>query len=333
MTKKLSINAIKKAKNERLLTMITAYDALFATLFEESADIILVGDSLNMSFNGRADTLTATLDQMIYHTNAVCNGAKNTFVICDMPFGSYINEDEALKNAIRVYQESPADAVKIEGGKDKAKLVRTLTNNGIAVCGHIGLLPQSVRGEGGYVIRGKSPADIEALIEDAEAIEKAGAFCIVIEGVKSEASQVVSQAVNIPVIGIGGRAKVTIVSRSWKKVAIISPVEIDIDIEVIVRGVRRLPLDIEQTLFRIVQGALSNVVRHSDATKAEVHLLFDPSAFTLIVKDYGKGFDASQDATGLGIRSIRERAEALNGRLIIDSGDGEGTTITLKCIC
>ena len=208
MTKKLSINAIKKAKNERLLTMITAYDALFATLFEESADIILVGDSLNMSFNGRADTLTATLDQMIYHTNAVCNGAKNTFVICDMPFGSYINEDEALKNAIRVYQESPADAVKIEGGKDKAKLVRTLTNNGIAVCGHIGLLPQSVRGEGGYVIRGKSPADIEALIEDAEAIEKAGAFCIVIEGVKSEAAQVVSQAVNIPVIGIGAGTEV-----------------------------------------------------------------------------------------------------------------------------
>ena len=208
MTKKLSINAIKKAKNERLLTMITAYDALFATLFEESADIILVGDSLNMSFNGRADTLTATLDQMIYHTNAVCNGAKNTFVICDMPFGSYINEDEALKNAIRVYQESPADAVKIEGGKDKAKLVRTLTNNGIAVCGHIGLLPQSVRGEGGYVVRGKSPADIEVLIEDAEAIEEAGAFCIVIEGVKSEAAQVVSQAVNIPVIGIGAGTEV-----------------------------------------------------------------------------------------------------------------------------
>ncbi len=208
MTKKLSINAIKKAKNERLLTMITAYDALFATLFEESADIILVGDSLNMSFNGRADTLTATLDQMIYHTNAVCNGAKNTFVICDMPFGSYINEEEALKNAIRVYQESPADAIKIEGGKEKAKLVQSLTRNGIAVCGHIGLLPQSVRGEGGYIVRGKTPADIEALIEDAEAIEEAGAFCIVIEGVKSEAAQVVSQAVKIPVIGIGAGTQV-----------------------------------------------------------------------------------------------------------------------------
>ncbi len=201
--KKLTINAIKKTKNERLLTMITAYDALFATLFEESADIILVGDSLNMSFNGRADTLSATLDQMIYHTNAVCKGAKNTFVICDMPFGTYNNQEEALKNAIRVYQESPADAVKIEGGKEKARLIQTLTQNGIAVCGHIGLLPQSVRGEGGYIVRGKTPHDIEDLVADAEAIEDAGAFCIVIEGVKAEAAALVAQAVSVPVIGIG----------------------------------------------------------------------------------------------------------------------------------
>ena len=208
MKKKLTINAIKKAKNERLLTMVTAYDALFATLLEESADIILVGDSLNMSFNGKADTLSATLDQMIYHTNAVCNGAKNTFVICDMPFGTYTNARAALKNATRVYQESPADAVKIEGGKDKASLIKTLTDNGIAVCGHIGLLPQSVRGDGGYIVRGKTPQDIETLIEDAEAIEAAGAFCIVIEGVKSEAASVVSRAVDIPIIGIGAGTEV-----------------------------------------------------------------------------------------------------------------------------
>jgi len=203
MKKKLTINAIKKAKNERLLTMITAYDALFATLLQESADIILVGDSLNMSFNGKPDTLSATLEQMIYHTNAVCQGAKNTFVICDMPFGTYNNKRQALKNAIRVYQECPADAIKIEGGKDKADLVQTLTENGIAVCGHIGLLPQSVRGEGGYIVRGKTPHDIEALVEDAEAIEDAGAFCIVVEGVKAEAAALIAQAVKVPVIGIG----------------------------------------------------------------------------------------------------------------------------------
>ncbi len=208
MKKKLSINAIKKAKGQRRLTMVTAYDALFATLLEESADILLVGDSLNMSFNGKPDTLSATLDQMIYHTNAVCNGAKNTFVICDMPFGTYNNKRQALKNAIRVYQESPADAVKIEGGKEKAELVKTLTDGGIAVCGHIGLLPQSVRGEGGYIVRGKSVEDIEALIEDAEAIEKAGAFCIVVEGVKAEAAKAIALAVDVPVIGIGAGADV-----------------------------------------------------------------------------------------------------------------------------
>jgi 3-methyl-2-oxobutanoate hydroxymethyltransferase len=201
--KKLSINSIKKAKNERLLTVITAYDALFASLFEESADIILVGDSLNMSFNGKADTLSATLDQMIYHTNAVCRGAKNTFVICDMPFGTYNNDEEALKNAIRVYQESPADAIKIEGGKEKAALVRNLCKHGIAVCGHIGLLPQSVRAEGGYLVKGKTPHDIEELIKDAEAIEDAGAFCLVVEGVKAEAAKLIADAVSIPVIGIG----------------------------------------------------------------------------------------------------------------------------------
>ncbi|MDF1882074.1 3-methyl-2-oxobutanoate hydroxymethyltransferase [Sulfurimonas sp. MAG313] len=203
MKKKLSINAIKKSKNEHQLTMITAYDALFASLFEESADMILVGDSLNMSFGGKADTLSATLDQMIYHTNAVCNGAKNTFVICDMPFGSYNSSRQALKNAVRVYQECPADAIKIEGGKDKAPLVKILTDNGIAVCGHIGLLPQSVRGEGGYIVRGKDVQDMEQLIEDAEAIEAAGAFAIVVEGVKAQAAKAIALAVNIPIIGIG----------------------------------------------------------------------------------------------------------------------------------
>jgi len=201
--KKMTISSIKKAKDERLLTMITAYDALFAKLLEDSADIILVGDSLNMSFNGKADTLSTSLEQMIYHTNAVCNGAKDTFVICDMPFGTYNNEKQALKNAIKVYQESPADAIKIEGGKDKEKLVKFLTDNGIAVCGHIGLLPQSVRAEGGYKVRGKTPHDIEELIKDAQAIENAGAFCIVVEGVKAEAADLITKAVKVPVIGIG----------------------------------------------------------------------------------------------------------------------------------
>jgi len=208
MTKKLSITGIQKAKGERPLTMITAYDALFAKLFDPIADIILVGDSLNMSFGGKKDTLSATLDQMIYHTQAVCNGAANSFVIADMPFGTYPTAEKALENATRVFQESPADAVKIEGGEAKAETIRHLVDNGIAVCGHIGLLPQSVRGEGGYKVKGRSEEEAKALIADALAVEKAGAFCMVIEGVKAEVAMHVAKAVKIPVIGIGAGSSV-----------------------------------------------------------------------------------------------------------------------------
>ena len=146
---KMNITKIKQSKNNKKLTVITAYDALFSNLFSKSADMILVGDSLNMSFMGKSDTLSATLDQMIYHTKAVCNGAKDAFVITDMPFATYINKDEALKNCARVYQETLASAVKIEGGEDKADIIKHLTSNAIAVMGHIGLMPQYVRSEGG----------------------------------------------------------------------------------------------------------------------------------------------------------------------------------------
>ncbi len=201
--KKLTIGSIQKRKGAQPLVMITAYDALFARLFTESADILLVGDSLNMSFGGNPDTLSITMDQMIYHTSAVCKGAPNTFVITDMPFGSYIDEATALTNAVRVYRETSADAVKIEGGADKAHLVHHLTSNGIAVCGHIGLLPQAVRAEGGYKVKGKTEEEALSLIADAQALEKAGAFILVIEGVKEDVATRVAQNVSIPVIGIG----------------------------------------------------------------------------------------------------------------------------------
>ena len=200
---KMNITKIKKTKNIRKLTMITAYDALFAKLFEKECDMILVGDSLNMSFAGKPDTLSATLEQMIYHTNAVCTGAPEAFVILDMPFGTYINKDEALKNAVRVYQESNAAAIKIEGGEDRADIIEHLTKNSIAVMGHIGLMPQYVRSEGGYIVRGKTQEDIEQLVADAMAVEAAGAFAMVLEGVKTEAAKAITKAVNIPVIGIG----------------------------------------------------------------------------------------------------------------------------------
>ena len=200
---KMNITKIKKAKNNKKLTVITAYDALFAKLFEEIADMILVGDSLNMSFAGKPDTLSATLEQMIYHTNAVCAGAPKAFVILDMPFGTYINKNEALKNAVEVYRQTKAAAIKIEGGEDRAEIVKHLTSNSIAVMGHIGLMPQYVRSEGGYKVRGRTKEDEEQLIRDAIAIEKAGAFAIVVEGVLSDVAEKITEAVRIPVIGIG----------------------------------------------------------------------------------------------------------------------------------
>ena len=200
---KMTVSMIKKSKNQKLLSMITAYDSLFSKLFDEIVDIILVGDSLNMSFNGKKDTLSATMDIMLYHTKAVCNGAKNTFIVCDMPFGTYNTKEIALKNAIRVYQETNADSIKIEGGIEKVEIIKYLTDNSIAVMGHIGLMPQFVRSEGGYKIKGKTKNEVEKLIIDAQAIEKAGAFAIVIEGVKAEITKQIKDAINIPLIGIG----------------------------------------------------------------------------------------------------------------------------------
>jgi len=198
-----TVTSIRNSKNKIPLTVITAYDSLFASIFNKKTDMILVGDSLNMSFNNKPDTLSATLEIMIYHTNAVCKGAPESFIICDMPFGTYTDEIMALKNASRVYQETDAHAVKIEGGVERAHIIKALTCNSIAVVGHIGLMPQYVRSEGGYKIRGKNEEDTLRLIEDAKAVEKAGAFAIVIEGVKAEAAKRISNAVSIPTIGIG----------------------------------------------------------------------------------------------------------------------------------
>jgi len=203
IAKKVTLTTIAKMKGVEPITMVTAYDALFAKLFDGSVDMILVGDSLNMSFLGKEDTLSATMNQMIYHTQAVCNGAKLPLIVLDMPFGSYTSREEALKNATRAYQETDAQAVKIEGGRERADIVKALTSNSIAVLGHIGLMPQFLRSDGGYKIRGKDKTDIENLIEDARALESAGAFAIVVEGVKSEAAKAITDAINIPTIGIG----------------------------------------------------------------------------------------------------------------------------------
>ena len=196
-------NTLGKLYKKEKLTMITAYDALFAKIFDEIVDIILVGDSLNMSFFGESDTLSATIEQMIYHTKAVCNGAKKAYIVCDMPFGSYATPEIALENAIKIFKETKADAVKLEGGKEKADIVKLLTDNAIAVVGHIGLMPQFSRSEGGYKVKGKDEVSKNKLLEDAKAIEEAGAVMLVIEGVKEDVAKEITESISIPTIGIG----------------------------------------------------------------------------------------------------------------------------------
>ena len=183
--------------------MITAYDALMAKIFDDIVDIILVGDSLSMSFGGDNDTLGISIDEMIYHTKAVCKGVKKTLVVCDMPFGSYLDKNEALKNASKIYKQTKADAVKLEGGVEKADIVKELCQNSIAVMGHIGLKPQFVRAEGGYKVKGKNEEEVKKLIKDAKALEEAGVFCIVLEGVKADAAKKITDSISIPTIGIG----------------------------------------------------------------------------------------------------------------------------------
>ncbi|PZT48913.1 3-methyl-2-oxobutanoate hydroxymethyltransferase [Helicobacter valdiviensis] len=204
--KQVTVTQIFKKKNQEKITMITAYDALFAKIFDPFVDMILVGDSLNMSFFGEQDTLSANLDQMIYHTKAVCNGAKRSLVVCDLPFGSIKTPKTALKSAIKIYKQTKAQAVKLEGGLEVVEHIKLLVQNGIAVVGHIGLKPQLVRLEGGYKIKGKEgikSKEFQKLLEDAQAIEEAGAFCIVLEGVSSSVAKELTQRVKVPIIGIG----------------------------------------------------------------------------------------------------------------------------------
>ncbi|MCQ2636389.1 3-methyl-2-oxobutanoate hydroxymethyltransferase [Helicobacter pylori] len=201
--KKITLNHLQAKKNHEKIIAITAYDALFAQIFDPLVDVILVGDSLNMSFFNQNDTLSASVEMMLYHTKAVCAGAKTPFIITDMPFGSYKDEKTALKNAIRVYKETQASAIKLEGGKEKAKLVKTLTDEGVIVVGHIGLMPQFVRLDGGYKIKGKNEEQQKKLLEDALSLEEAGVGLLVLEGITTPIAQTITQKIKIPTIGIG----------------------------------------------------------------------------------------------------------------------------------
>lgn len=204
--KKIKITDLIAKKNREKIVMITAYDALFARLFDDYADMILVGDSLNMSFGGANETLGISVDEMIYHARAVQRGAKRAFLVVDMPFGSTITPEISLKNAVKIYKNTLCDAVKIEGSKEIAPTIKLLDQNGIAVIAHIGLKPQLSRQEGGYRVAGKDDKEAKSILEDALALESAGAKMVLIEGVPSDLAKEITKALKVPTIGIGAGA-------------------------------------------------------------------------------------------------------------------------------
>jgi 3-methyl-2-oxobutanoate hydroxymethyltransferase len=194
----------KKAQGEKI-SMLTCYDATFARLLDDGGvDILLVGDSLGMVVQGNSTTLPVTLDEMIYHTRAVVRGARRAQVVGDMPFMSYqASLDEAIRSAGRLMKEGGAEAVKLEGGAQHAELVARLTASGIPVMGHIGLTPQSFHQLGGFKVQGREQSAAERLVADALALEAAGAYAIVLEGIPLEVAEKITAAVGVPTIGIG----------------------------------------------------------------------------------------------------------------------------------
>ena len=184
---------------------LTAYDYATARVVDEAGvDIILVGDSLAMVMMGYEDTLSVTMDEMLLHTRAVRRAVKNAMVVADMPFGSYqVSTAEGIANATRFFKEAGAQAVKLEGGASRLDLVKRLTDAEIPVMAHLGLTPQSVHRMSGYRVQGKSLAAIHHLVKDALALEAAGAFAVVLEGIPTEVAQRITTALHIPTIGIG----------------------------------------------------------------------------------------------------------------------------------
>jgi 3-methyl-2-oxobutanoate hydroxymethyltransferase len=192
----------------RRIVMLTCYDAAFARLLEQAeVDILLVGDSVNQVLAGQETTLSATLDQMIYHAASVRRGARRALVFVDLPFLTYqVSPTKAIRNAGRVLQESGAHGVKLEGGRPMAETVRALVDRGIPVIGHLGLTPQSVHALGGYRVQGREAAAAERLLADARALEEAGACSIVLELLPAVLARRISAALTIPTIGIGAGA-------------------------------------------------------------------------------------------------------------------------------
>ncbi len=206
MKDKVTIHTLKKLKQAgQKICMVTAYDATFGRILDEAgADVILVGDSLGMVVQGHDSTLPVTMDQMVYHCRAVTRGAKRAHVVGDLPFMSYqTSPEEAVKNAGRLVAEGGVGSVKLEGGEEFAETIAKIARASIPVMGHLGLTPQSVHKMGGYVVQGRDEETAKKIFKDAVALEAAGCYAVVLEGVPLELAEQITARLSIPTIGIG----------------------------------------------------------------------------------------------------------------------------------
>jgi 3-methyl-2-oxobutanoate hydroxymethyltransferase len=196
--------ARRKLRGDKL-TMLTAYDYTFAQIFDAAEiDLLLVGDSLGNVIQGQDTTLPVTLDDIVYHTRAVARAARRALVVADMPFGSYqISAEDAVRNAVRCIKDGGAQAVKLEGGVHVAETIARIAAADIPVMGHVGLTPQSIHRMGGHRVQGRNDDSRERVLADARAVQEAGAFALVIEGVPADLGREITQSVSIPTIGIG----------------------------------------------------------------------------------------------------------------------------------
>ena len=192
-------------RNNDKISMLTAYDYQTAILLDQAGvEVILVGDSLGMVFQGHKDTLSVTLEEVIYHTRAVSRGVTRALVVGDLPFMSYqISVEQAVTTSGTMIQEGRAEAVKLEGGRERVPEITKIVQAGIPVMGHLGLTPQSINQLGGWKVQGKNELAIQTLIQDAQELEKAGVFSIVLEGLPPNVARKITEAVTIPTIGIG----------------------------------------------------------------------------------------------------------------------------------
>lgn len=205
VTKPVTIATLAKMKADaRKFSCLTAYDASFAALLDNAGvDVVLVGDSLGMVIQGHPTTVPVTMDDMIYHGRAVARGLKHALLMLDMPFMSYATPDMALENAARMMQEAGAHMVKLEGNANQLKIVEHLTGNGVPVCAHLGLRPQSVHKIGGFKVQGREQNAAREMVNDAEMLVHAGADVLLLECVPTALAREITQKVSVPVIGIG----------------------------------------------------------------------------------------------------------------------------------